>query len=223
MEERSIPLLGERTIEKLENMHIAVFGIGGVGGFVCEALARQKIGHFTLIDFDVVNISNKNRQIIALDSTIGKYKTEVMKLRILDINPNAIVDIYNIKVDDDSIKLLDFTKFDYIVDAIDDVKAKILLIKTAKENNNEIICSCGTGNKLDPTLFKITDISKTSVCPLAKKLRYELKKLGIKNVEVLYSTEEPIKKHNFISSVSFVPSIAGLLIARHIIIKFKQE
>lgn len=223
MEERSIPLLGIETIKKLEQAHIAIFGIGGVGGFVCEALARQKVGHFTLIDFDIVNISNKNRQIIALDSTIGKYKTEVMKQRIFDINPNATVDIFNIKVDNESIKLLDFTKFDYVVDAIDDVKAKILLIKTAKENNIDIICSCGTGNKLNPTLFKITDISKTSVCPLAKKLRYELKQLGIKNVEVLYSTEEPIKNSSFISSVSFVPSIAGLLIARHIILKYNQE
>lgn len=223
MEERSIPLLGIKTINKLENIHVAIFGIGGVGGFVCEALARQMVGHFTLIDFDIINISNKNRQIIALDSTIGKYKTEVMKQRILDINPKATVDIFNIKVDNESVKLLDFSKFDYIVDAIDDVKAKILLIKTAKENDINIICSCGTGNKLDPTLFKITDISKTSVCPLAKKLRYELKHLGIKNVDVLYSTEEPIKKSNFISSVSFVPSIAGLLIARHIILKYIQE
>ncbi|MDE5714912.1 MAG: ThiF family adenylyltransferase [Anaeroplasmataceae bacterium] len=219
MEERSIPILGEKTIQQLNMCHIAIFGVGGVGGYTVEMLARQGVGQFSLIDFDVIQVSNKNRQIIALDSTLGKLKVEVMKQRILDINPNAIVHIYPIRIEESTISILDFSDFDYIVDAIDDLKGKLLIIKTAKEYGVPVITSCGTGNKLNPLAFQIKDISKTSVCPLAKKLRYELKQHNISEVDALFSTEEPIQNSNFIASVPFVPSTAGILIARHIILK----
>ena len=221
MEERSLPLLGNETIKKLNNSHIAIFGVGGVGGFVVEALARQAIGEFTLVDFDLVNISNKNRQIIALDSTIGRKKVEVLKERILDINPKAIVNIYDIKIDEESINSFKFTDFDYVADCVDDVVAKMAIISKCKENNIKIISSMGTGNKLDPSKFLIKDISKTTVCPLAKKIRLECRRRNITDVKVLFSLEEPIRNSDFIASVSFVPSIAGLLIAREIILDIR--
>ncbi|MDE7214097.1 MAG: ThiF family adenylyltransferase [Anaeroplasmataceae bacterium] len=224
MEERSLPLLGEETIKYLNQAHIAVFGLGGVGGYVVEALARQGVGSLSIIDFDTISVSNKNRQILAVESTLGQPKTEVCKSRILDINPNALVYAYNLRINDETIKEIDFSVFDYVVDCIDDVAGKLAIIKKAKENGKKVISSCGTANKLDPMKFQIKDISKTSMCPLAKKLRLELKKLDIEDVEVLYSLEEPVvKEFEALPSVSFVPSVAGLLIARHIILKLQEE
>lgn len=223
MQERSIPLLGENTIEALGKTHIAVFGIGGVGGFVVEALARQGIKEFSLIDFDTVSESNFNRQIIATDSSLGKLKVEVMKNRILDINKNAIVHCYPIKVDLETIEDIDFNQIRYVVDCIDDIPGKIAIIATSKKLAIPVITCCGTGNKLNPMKFQIKDISKTTVCPLAKKLRLELRKLNINDVPALFSTEEPIARVDFIPSVSFVPSVAGLLIARHVILEIQNK
>lgn len=223
MFQRSIPLLGIEGITKLNDSHVAIFGLGGVGGNTVEALARAGVGNFSLFDFDIVNESNKNRQIIALDSTIGKAKVNAMKDRILDINSNIVVNIYNVKVDEEFLNTINFTEFDYVADCIDDVKGKLAIIKKSKENNVKIISSCGTGNKLDPTKFMIKDINQTSVCPLAKKIRLELRRFEIKGVDVLFSTEEPVESNEFISSVSFVPSVAGILIARHIIINIVKE
>lgn len=222
MQERTIPLLGEKTIEKLKNSHIAIFGVGGVGGFVCETLVRTGVKEFSIFDYDTVNVSNKNRQIIALDSTIGMLKVDAMEKRICDINGEAIVHKYAIKITEKTIENIEF-KFDYVIDCVDDIKAKIEIIKYAKKNANPVITCCGTGNKLDPLKFKIDDISKTSVCPLAKKLRSELKKVDINNVDCLYSTEEPVTKCDFIPSVMFTPSIAGILIARHVIVNIHDK
>ncbi|MDE5566677.1 MAG: ThiF family adenylyltransferase, partial [Anaeroplasmataceae bacterium] len=222
MQTRSIPLLGEKTIDVYAQTHIAVFGLGGVGGYVVEALARSGIGMFTLFDFDKIAPSNKNRQIIALDSTVGKWKCEVMKERILDINPAVHVEYHLDKVDEEFLDKIDFHSFDYVIDCIDDIKGKLAIITKAKMAGIHLISSCGTGNKLDSTQFKIADISKTSVCPLAKKMRIELKKRDIHGVDVLYSLEEPHVQADFIPSVSFVPSVAGLLIARHVLLKLRE-
>lgn len=221
MEERSLPLLGQEGIKKINNSHVAIFGVGGVGGYVVETLARQGVGEFSIFDYDVVSVSNKNRQIIALESTIGMKKVDVLKNRILDINPNAVVHAYDYKIDSESINDIDFSKFSYVADCVDDVKAKMLIISKAKENNVFIISSMGTGNKLDPSKFMIKDISKTFACPLAKVIRLECRKLGISNVKVLFSSEEPLRGIDFISSVSFVPSVAGILIAREIILDIR--
>ncbi|MDE7264233.1 MAG: ThiF family adenylyltransferase [Anaeroplasmataceae bacterium] len=224
MEQRSIPLLGAETLEAYKNSHIAVFGLGGVGGYTVEILARQGVGTFTIIDCDKIQISNKNRQIIALESTMGKPKIEACASRILDINPNAKVYAYPLRIDDETIEQMNFSSFDYVIDCIDDLKGKLAIIKKAKEYGKQIISCCGTANKLDPTKFIIKDISKTSVCPLAKKLRQELKKLDIEGVEVLFSTEEPILKNpEILPTVSFVPSVAGILIARHVLLKLHYE
>lgn len=223
MEERSLPLLGKEAIKKINNSHIAVFGVGGVGGFVVETLTRCGVGEFSLFDFDVVNFSNKNRQIIALESTIGMKKVEVLRDRILDINPNAVVHIYDMKINDDNINDIDFTKFSYVADCVDDVIAKMAIISKCKENDIKIISSMGTGNKLDPSKFLIKDISKTTVCPLAKKIRLECRRKNITDVKVLYSLEEPIKNSDFIASVAFVPSVAGILIAREIILDTRNS
>ena len=215
---RSVPLLGVEGLSKLNNSHIAVFGLGGVGGNTVEALVRAGIGEVSIFDFDTVNITNKNRQIIALESTIGRSKVEVMKARLLDINPDIKINAYDSKVDEEVLNNINFNKFDYVADCIDDVNGKLAIIKKCKENDIKIISSCGTGNKLDPMKFMIKDVNQTSVCPLAKRIRLELRKLGIKGVDVLFSTEEPVESKDFISSVSFVPSVAGILIARHIIL-----
>jgi tRNA A37 threonylcarbamoyladenosine dehydratase len=220
---RSVPLLGIEGLTKLNNSHVAVFGLGGVGGNTVEALARAGVMELSIFDFDTVNETNKNRQIIALESTIGKSKVEVMKSRLLDINPDIKVNAYDIKVDEKVLNTLDFSIFDYVADCIDDVNGKLAIIKKSKENDIKIISSCGTGNKLDPMKFMIKDINQTSVCPLAKKIRLELRRLDIKGVDVLFSTEEPVSSPEFISSVSFVPSIAGILIARHIISNIVKE
>ncbi len=223
MEERSIPLLGEKTLEYLKHAHIAVFGLGGVGGYVVEALVRCGVGEVTLVDYDVINLSNLNRQIIATTKTIGQKKIDVMKRRVLEINPDILVHAYDLKISSKTISQLDFTAFDYVVDAIDDFQGKMAIIREAKAFDVPLICCCGTGNKLDPSQFEITDISKTSVCPLAKKLRLECKKEGLEKIDVLYSKESPIPHPDFIASVSFVPSVAGLLIARHIILKLHNR
>lgn len=222
-------LLGKEGIEKLFHSSVAVFGIGGVGSYVAEALGRAGIGKIALIDHDTVSLTNLNRQLIALHSTIGKRKTSVMKQRLLDINPDMQVLEYPIFFTADHADEFDFSGYDYIVDAIDTVSSKILLIEKAKAAGIPIICSMGTGNKLDPSRFEITDLEKTSVCPLAKVMRRELKKRGISKVKVLYSKEEPKKlfpdgleeerkgTHPAPGSVSFVPSVAGLMIAGAVI------
>lgn len=216
-------LIGEDSVEKLSAVHIAVFGIGGVGGYVVEALARCGVGKFDLIDNDTVNITNINRQIIATHDTLGRYKTEVMKERILAINPDAKVNVHNTFYLPENSAEFDFAKYDYIVDALDTVTAKIEIIMNAKKAGTPVISSMGTGNKLDPTRFEIADIYKTTVCPLAKVMRRELKKRGIDRLKVLYSKEKPIKqqaeegKKTTPASISFVPSAAGLIIAGEII------
>lgn len=216
-------IIGKENVDKLNSKKVAVFGIGGVGSYVVEGLARAGIQKFILIDNDVVAESNINRQLIALHSTIGMSKVEVAKNRILDINPSAEIEIRQEFYSKDTNNWMD-NSIDYIVDAIDTVSSKLDLIEQAKSLNIPIISCMGTGNKLDPTRFEIVDISKTSVCPLAKVMRKELKNRGIKNVKVLYSKEEPIKaiaddvngKHSP-GSISFVPSVAGLIIAGEVV------
>ena len=215
-------LIGKEALEKLQNSKVAVFGIGGVGSFVVEGLVRAGIENFILVDKDVVSESNLNRQLIATTKTIGKPKVEIAKERILEINPNAKVEIYQEFFMPDSKGIID-KSIDYIVDAIDTVTAKIELVIRANNLNIPIISSMGTGNKLDPTKFEITDIYKTSVCPLAKVMRKELKARGIKKLKVIYSKEIP-KQVNYIddgkrvpASISFVPSVAGLIISGEVI------
>jgi tRNA A37 threonylcarbamoyladenosine dehydratase len=219
-------ILGKEKIQKLNNSKVAIFGLGGVGSFTTEALARAGIGKFVLIDNDVVTITNINRQLIALHSTINRPKVEIMKERILDINPNAVVDIHQVFYMPGETEYLIQPDYDYIVDAIDTVSAKLGIIETSKKAGIPIISSMGTGNKFDPKKFEITDISKTSVCPLAKVIRQELNKRNIKGVKVLYSKEEPAtpsmseeksSKRVIPGSISFVPSVAGLMIAGEVI------
>lgn len=215
-------VIGKEALETLKNAKVAVFGVGGVGSYVVEGLARAGIGSFIIVDNDEVSISNINRQLIATHKTVGRPKVEVVKERILDINPDAKVEIFKEFFMPDTKDLFDET-CSYVVDAIDTVTAKIDLIQRAKRLNVPIISCMGTGNKLDPTKFEITDINKTSVCPLAKVMRKELKQRGIKKLKVLYSKEEPIKfetkkgERRVPGSVSFVPSVAGLIIAGEVI------
>ena len=216
--QRTQSLIGIEAIEKLKKSHVAVFGLGGVGGHTVEALARAGVGKLTLIDNDTVNESNLNRQIIALHSTVGLKKTDAFRNRIKDINPDAVVYTRDIFFLPETKNEIDFSVFDCVVDAIDTVSGKIAIIEKCKEADIPVISSMGTGNKLDPTAFKIADISKTSTCPLARVMRYELKKRGIKNVKVLYSAEEPVIHGNRTpASISFVPSVAGLIIAGEVI------
>lgn len=215
---RSIPLIKESGIAELKDSHVCVFGVGGVGGFVVEALARAGVGQITIVDFDTVNESNINRQIIALHSTVGMKKIDVLEKRIKDINPDCTVNKYDLFINNENINEFDFNSYSYVIDCVDNVTAKLAIITKAKESDIPVISSMGTGNKLDPKKFQITDISKTTVCPLAKVIRLELRKREIKGVKVLFSTEEPIKSPDFISSISFVPSSAGLLIAREVIL-----
>lgn len=209
----------------MKQSRVAVFGIGGVGGYVAEALARSGIGEIDLIDSDKVSISNMNRQIVALHSTVGKYKTEVMADRIKDINPNAKVNVYNIFYLPETEKEFDFSCYDYIVDAVDTVSAKLSIVERAYALDVPVISSMGAGNKLDPTAFEVEDIYKTSVCPLAKVMRRELKKRGVEKLKVVYSKEEP-KLSELIdaetgkrapASISFVPSVVGLIIASEVV------
>ncbi len=220
-------LLGTSALEHLSGCRVAVFGIGGVGGYVCEALARSGVGSLYLIDDDMVCMSNINRQIIATTKTVGRYKTEVMKERILDINPEAEVNTYNCFFLPENASDFPFDKYDYVVDAIDTVTAKIGLIMKCKEEGIPIISSMGAGNKLDPTQFRVADIYKTNMDPLAKVMRHELKKRGIRKLKVVYSEEKPMtpiggfrqegKRRSIPGSTAFVPSVAGLIIAGEVI------
>lgn len=215
---RTEMLLGKEATDKLNNARVAVFGVGGVGSYTVEALARAGIGAIDVIDKDKVDESNINRQLIALYSTLGRDKAEVAKDRILDINPDCRVNAISMFFLPENECDFDFDSYDYVVDAVDNVSAKLSLIKKCKETKTPIICSMGTGNKLNPCGFKVADISKTSVCPLAKIVRTECKKRGYKNVKVVYSEEEPIKtSERTPGSVSFVPSAAGLIIASEVI------
>ena len=216
--QRTELLIKKEGIEKLNNSKVLVFGLGGVGSYVVEALARGGVGTLGICDMDVVNITNINRQLIALTSTLDKPKVNVTKERLLDINPALNVIEYPFLFNKEAIENIDFSQYDYIVDAIDMVSSKILLIRKAKELNINIISSMGTANKLNPSDLLVTDLSKTHTCPLAKKMRYELKKYDIKHCKVLYSTELPIEHDSSVlGSVSFVPSVAGLLIASEVI------
>ncbi len=221
-------LFGSDAMKKLKSSRVAVFGVGGVGGYVAEALARSGVGSLDLIDSDSVSLTNLNRQIVALHSTIGRYKVDVMKERILDINPEAKVTVYKCFYLEETKSLFDFSCYDYVVDAVDTVSAKIQLIMQAKEAGTPIISSMGAGNKTHPELFSVADISETSVCPLARVMRQECKKRGLTNVKVVYSKESPLapkatecseKKGNSTApgSTAFAPSAAGLLIASQVV------
>ena len=222
-------LLGEEALSRLEGARVAVFGLGGVGGYTVEALARAGIGHLDLIDSDTVSLSNRNRQILATRSTLGLPKTEAAKRRVLDINGEAAVTTWELFYNADTADKFDLRAYDYIVDAIDTVTAKLLLIQRAHEAAVPIISCMGTGNKLDPTAFQVTDISKTSMCPLARVMRKELGKRGIKHLKVVYSQEEAMTPHGaeeemaalgkrqIPGSVSFVPGAAGLILAGEVI------
>ena len=204
-------------MEKLKKARVAVFGIGGVGGHVVEALVRSGVGAVDIVDSDKVCLSNLNRQIIATESSIGKYKVDVMKERILDINPEAVVNVHKCFYLPEMKDEFDFSQYSYVVDAVDTVTAKIQLVMEAAEAGVPIISSMGAGNKLDPTAFQVADIYKTSVCPLAKVMRRELKKRGIKKLKVVYSREQPVVKNAVPASVAFVPSVVGLIIAGEVI------
>lgn len=220
-------LLGEEAVERLKNSRVAVFGVGGVGGYVAEALARTGVGTFDLIDKDTVSVSNINRQIIATHSTVGRVKVEVMKERILEINPEAEVHIHKCFFMPENASEFDFSKYSYVVDAVDTVTAKIQLVIQAQKAGVPIISSMGAGNKLDPSKFEVTDIYKTSVCPLARVMRRELKKRDVKHLKVVYSTEKALEPKFDLSekegrravpgSVAFVPSAAGLIAAGEVI------
>lgn len=211
--------IGKENFEKLQKSKVLLFGLGGVGGSVAETLTRSGIGSITIVDGDIVDITNLNRQIIATHSVVGKSKVEVCAKRLLDINPNLELVKYDFKFPSPNIDI-DFSNFNYVVDAIDDFDAKILIIKTAKENNIPVISAMGAGNKFDPRLLRVDDISHSSVCPLARKVRQKLRELKIDNVKCVYSTEKPINlSNNIISSNAFVPATAGILIAREVVLE----
>ncbi len=228
---RTEMLLGKEGLDKLKNSKVAVFGIGGVGSFVCEALVRSGVGHLVFIDHDTIAVSNINRQIHATTQTIDQAKVAVMKARAEAINPSVQIDTYQEVYNQESAERLLQADYDYVVDAIDMVTSKIHLIETCKKMNIPIMSSMGTGNKLNPAQLEVADIHKTSVCPLAKVMRHELKKRGIKKVKVVYSREVPLKpiaikdttvnsgfsKRQTPGSTSFVPSVAGLIIASEVI------
>ncbi len=235
-------LVGKEAMERLANARVAIFGIGGVGGYVVEALARSGVGTLDLIDDDKICLTNLNRQIIATRSTIGKYKVDVAKARVLDINPKAVVNTYQTFYVPETAEQFDFSQYDYVVDAIDTVTGKINLVMQAEQTHTPIISSMGAGNKMDPTAFRVADIYKTSVCPLAKVMRRELKKRGIKKLKVVYSEEKPLtpiedesisckshcvcppgtvrkctQRRQVPGSNAFVPSVVGLIIAGEVI------
>lgn len=223
---RSELLLGKEAMEKLKNSSVIVFGVGGVGGYVTEALARTGIGALALVDNDIVSVSNINRQIIATEDTIGKSKVDVWEKRIHSINPNCDVELYNMFYLPETSDKIDLSKYDYIIDAVDTVSAKIFLAVSAEKLGVPIISSMGAGNKLDPTMFGVSDIYKTSVCPLARVMRTELRKRGVKKLKVVYSKEQAVKpkqneenaeKKPIPGSLAFVPSVAGLIIASEVV------
>lgn len=212
--ERTARIIGEEGLDRLAECSVLVFGVGGVGSYVCEGLARAGIGAITLVDRDVVDVTNINRQIPALHSTVGRSKVEVMAERIRDIDPDCRVETVEMFFMPQQPDEIAFASYDYVVDAVDTVTAKIYIIERARQAGVPVISSMGTGNKLDGGAFRITTIEKTKVCPLAKVMRRELKKRGIEGVKVLYSEEEPLSEGG---SISFVPSVAGLLIAGEVV------
>ena len=226
---RTAMLLGEDAVEKLTKARVAIFGIGGVGGYTLEALARAGVGQLDLIDSDTVSRSNINRQILATQSTVGMPKVEAGKRRVLDINPDCQVRTWEIFYTPETADQFDFTRYDYIVDAIDTVTGKLQLVKAAQEAGTPIISCMGTGNKLDASAFEVSDISKTTMCPLARIMRKELNKRGIKHLKVVYSREEALSptgweeeakalgKRQIPGSVAFVPGAAGLILAGEVI------
>jgi len=222
---RTAYVYGEDAIEKLNNTRVAVFGVGGVGGYICEALCRAGIGHIDIFDRDTVSLSNINRQIIALHSTVGRPKVEVMKERMLDINPDCKVNAYNVFYLPENADEFDLTRYDYIADAVDTVVAKLEIATRAYSLNIPVISAMGAGNKTDPSRFEVADIYDTTVCPLARVMRRELKSRGIKKYKVVYSKEEPKKSgvtdpetgKAIPGSLSFVPSAMGLIMASDII------
>lgn len=226
---RTEMLLGRDAIEKLHSARVAVFGLGGVGGYAVEALARSGIGSLDLIDSDTVSVSNLNRQILATHSTVGMLKVDAARQRVLDINPDCSVRTYPIFYTPDTADQFDFTQYDYIVDAIDTVTGKLALVERAKAADTPIICCMGTGNKLDASAFRVADISKTTMCPLARVMRKELAKRGIRHLKVVYSQEETLTptgweeeaaalgKRQIPGSVAFVPGAAGLLLAGEVV------
>lgn len=229
---RTEMLLGSDAMEKLRNARVAVFGLGGVGGYIVEALARSGVGALDIIDNDTVSITNLNRQIVAVEETVGMPKKEAAKMRIMQINPDCKVTAYNTFYMPENSSDFDFAQYDYIADAIDTVTAKIELVMNANKCGTPIICSMGTGNKLNPAELEVADIYKTSVCPLARIMRYELKRRGIKKLKVVYSKEMPIVptgaaaekcraestgKKNVPGSTAFVPAVAGMIIASEIV------
>lgn len=229
--DRTKRLLGADTMNKLKNSHVAVFGIGGVGGHAADALIRSGIGEITIVDSDEVAESNINRQLIATTKTVGRKKVEVMREHLLEINPEVIVHVYDCFFLPETKDQFDFFAYDYVIDAVDTVTAKLALVEACKEAGVPIVSSMGAGNKLDPTAFEVTDIYKTTVCPLAKVMRKELKARGIKKLKVVYSKEiplEPIEDEDFVSdevrrrrstpgSIAFVPSVAGLILAGEVV------
>lgn len=226
---RTAMLLGEEAVERLKNARVAVFGIGGVGGYTVEALARAGIGRIDLIDNDEVSRSNINRQLLATHSTVGMPKVEAARIRILDINPDCVVRTHQVFYTPETAGQFDFREYDYIVDAIDTVTGKLALVERANEAGTPIICCMGTGNKLDASAFQVADISKTSMCPLARIMRKELGKRGIKHLKVVYSQEEALTptgweeeaaalgKRQIPGSVAFVPGTAGLILAGEVV------
>ena len=226
---RTEMLLGRDAIEKLHSARVAVFGLGGVGGYAVEALARSGVGSLDLIDSDIVSISNLNRQILAAHSTVGMLKVDAARQRVLDINPDCVVRAYPIFYTPETADSFDFTRYDYIVDAIDTVTGKLALVERAVAVNTPIICCMGTGNKLDASAFQVADISKTTMCPLARVMRKELAKRGIRHLKVVYSQEEALTptgweeeaaalgKRQIPGSVAFVPGAAGLLLAGEVV------
>ena len=226
---RTEMLLGSDAIQKLQNARVAVFGLGGVGGYVVEALARSGVGSLDLIDSDTVSVSNLNRQILATHSTVGMLKVDAARNRVLDINPDCQVKTWPVFYTPDTADSFDFTQYDYIVDAIDTVTGKLALVERAKAAGTPIICCMGTGNKLDASAFQVADISKTTMCPLARVMRRELSKRGIRHLKVVYSQEEALAptgweeeaaalgKRQIPGSVAFVPGAAGLLLAGEVV------
>ena len=219
-------LVGKDNMEKIKNTRVLVFGVGGVGSYAVMALARSGVSSIDIVDSDTVSVTNINRQIIANLNTVGRKKVEVLKEMLLLINKDIKVNTYDLFVNKDNIDTFDFSSYDYVVDAIDTVSSKILIIKKCNECNTKIISAMGAGNKFDPTKFEVTDIYKTSVCPLAKVMRYELKKRGIKKLKVVYSKENPVKplvnvnddnRRSTPGSMAYVPSVSGLIIAGEII------
>lgn len=216
--DRTLMLIGEEKLSMLRNARVAVFGVGGVGGFAVEALARAEVGTIDIIDKDDVDITNINRQIIATHSSVGKSKVQVMKERILDINPECRVNAYEMFFLPETSDTFDFAAYDYVIDAVDTVKAKIELAEKCHECGTRLIASMGTGNKLHPEMFEIADISKTEMDPLAKVMRRELRKRGIKHLKCVYSKEQPVDTGSRTpASISFTPPVAGMLLASQVI------